>query len=238
MMYGHLTGHGSGPGYGPFDLRYHGVYKSPSGGWTGNSSDNPFSISPGSMYDDTVLLIGGFGDSGASELTSVAANGKSGIRLAETANIFWWAFDGISGSNITISGTSIGGGLHYSLYCFTVSGATLGTNFSDIVSDVGYVNNSNSASASIAGGLIGDVYVAVGTKQGTGASNNWGNPGLSGGPGMTILDDSRIGTSGSGAGGVGYSAFQTINGTQTISTAGSDSTKAIGIAALRLRRRA
>lgn len=239
MMYGSLIGHQSGPGYGSFSIGYHGVYKTPSGGWTGSNAASPFDIGSVPIYDDTVLLIGGIGDISSGDFVNATLNGRPGTRLVKSAyNVFWWIFTDITDSNPVISASTTG--IHFSLYCFTASGLDLGTNFSGITAVSGSSNNDNNVTNSISGGLAGDFYIGVGAKTGTGATNAWdaiyANAAPT--PAMIELDDSRVGVSGSGAGGAYISEIQAAAGTVSYTSYGFDSSKLITHAILRLRRRA
>lgn len=244
MFFNNLSVSHSGVGYGPYAATYHGVYKTPSSGWSGMNSDIPLDVGTSIPFDDRILLIGAVSDLSTGDFggPNILINGGiNAARLVKSVyGCSWFATDRVYGSKVVISASTTG--QHFSIYAFSISGSLNSFDLSttNIAVASASINNTNSASVTMAGGLVGDRYFGIGAKMGTGATNSWSgiftNSTLA--PSLTTVDDSRIGTSGSGAGGACMSVPQTTASSVSYIAFGGDSTKAITLAMLRLRRRA
>lgn len=215
----------SSPGTGPYEVLFRGSYRSGNSG-----SFTTGSINIGPAYTDRIVLVGIYTHNAGT--SSVSVGGASATLLDDSAyQDSWWKAVNVPGSSVTVSGS--GATTYRTVVVHTVTGASNGSN-SVIATVSGSANNNNNVSVSFASCLAGDIMLAIGHKGGTGATDAWGSFG--GTAGVTQTEQLRIGTAGDGYGGHGISPPQTSSGTKTITASGSDSSKAISIAALRIRK--
>jgi hypothetical protein len=211
-----------GPGVGPYGISFRGVYQ------TNSTSFTSPSINIGPAYTDRIVLVGIYSHS--STTSSISVGGRSASNLVtSTYHDSWWKVIDVPGESVTVSGT--GADAFRTLFVYTVTGISAGK-AATLDPRSAAANNTNSTATTYSSSAIGDVFLAIGHKGGTGATDNWGT--LGGTSGVVQTAQYRIGTAGSGYGGHGISPQQTTTGSKTIITSGSDSSKATSLAALRI----
>lgn len=225
-----LTGFGAGETYGPYQVTYIGKYDTPAA--VNNLTSSSFNV--GQDYSDRIILVGvlsGNFSTASLGMASLYANGVLGTELSQsTYGASWWKFSNVPGTDVIFTGVT-NTLMQATLYVICVTGSLDVTQSRQASS-----NNDNNVSVSFTIVSIDDIFVAVGAKHGTGASNNWG--GFTSVPaGIVNLDDNRIGTLGNGAGGVGITPARTTTTTQTVTATGSDSSKPVTLSVLRISKR-
>lgn len=211
-----------GPGLGIYEVTYRGVFQ------TNSDPDTSSAIDIGPAYDDRIVLVGY--TTPQDPVTALTLGGVDGVSIVNsTYGSGWFTVREVPGESVTLTQT---GALYATLYIYTVTGLAGGKD-AVISATSGSANNNNSTSCSFASCLIGDRFLAVGCKSGTGATDSWGSFGGTGNVSQTVQN--RIGTAGSGWGGTGSSVEATSSGTKTVTGSGSDSSKPITVAAVRLR---
>lgn len=211
-----------GLGAGPYAITLRGIYQ------TSSLSFSFASVNIGPAYTDRIVLVGVYSHNSAT--SSISVNGVSASNLVtSTYHDSWWKAIDVPGESVTVSGAGLDS--YRTLFIYTLTGILAGK-AATLDPRSAAANNNNSISTTYPTSEIGDVFLAIGHKGGTGASDNWGT--LGGTSGMTQTGQYRIGTAGSGYGGHGISPQQTTPGSKTITTSGSDSSKATSLAALRI----
>lgn len=211
-----------GAGSGPYAITLRGVYQ------TSSASFSFASVPVGPAYTDRIVLVGIYSHSAATSTLSVGGVSATNLITSNYDDSWWKAID-VPGETVTISGTAADS--YRTLFVYTVTGLSAGK-AATFDPRSASANNTNSTSTTYVTSAIGDVFLAIGHKGGTGSSDNWGT--LGGTSGIVQTGQYRIGTLGNGFGGHGISPQQTTIGSKTVTTSGSDSSKATSLAALRI----
>jgi len=137
------------------------------------TNSTPFpspSINVGPAYTDRIVLVGIYSHS--STTSSISVGGRSASNLVtSTYHDSWWKAIDVPGESVTVSGTSADA--YRTLFVYTVTGISAGK-AATLDPRSAAANNTNSTSTTYSSSAIGDVFLAIGHKGGTGATDNWG----------------------------------------------------------------
>lgn len=211
---------------GPWGVNYRGVTSIPGSTSTGSSVSVQYDL--GIAYADRSVWIMAWGST-SGPLTALTVGGVSGSVYATGTYFQAWKFINVPGSLVTINAT------RYALVpavfgVYTVTGALNGASVAP-EAKAAFSNNDNSVAVSFAARSVGDIFLAIGSKNGggVGAFDGWSATPVQ----ADIIEDAAPWLSGLGDGGMGRSIEQPGTASASIATSGSDSSKATAQLVLR-----